>query len=185
MMRQPLGRGVSAMRARKRVADKNVAELGKLGCERRIVLLFAVVEAEIFEHGDIAIVERSDGRRGFLADAIGAERDGTAKKPLQRLCNGLQREIGLRATFRPAEVRDDDDLGAAVGERLEAGQDALDPRRVRDLTVLDRHVEISTDNHALSFDVNTVRRLQLVEIHSDDLYVAIVAGVTCSLTMRI
>ena len=67
------------MRARKRVADKNVAELGKLRRERRIVLLFAVVEAEIFEHGDIAILERSDGRRGFLADAIGAERDGTAK----------------------------------------------------------------------------------------------------------
>ena len=34
-------------------------------------------------------------------------------------------------------------------------------------------------------DVNTVRRLQLVEIHSDDQYVAIVAAVTCSLTMRI
>ena len=34
-------------------------------------------------------------------------------------------------------------------------------------------------------DVDTVRRLQLVEIHSDDQYVAIAAGVSFSLAMRI
>ena len=143
------------------------------------------MEAEIFEHGDIAILKRPDGRRSCLPDAIGAKRYVTAKQPLQRLGNRLQREIGLRATFRPAEVRDDDDLGAAVRERLETGHDALEPRRIRDLAVLDRHIEIGADDHALSRDVDTVRRLQLVEIHSDDQYVAIAAGVSFSLAMRI
>jgi hypothetical protein len=67
------------MRAGKSIADKNIPELGKLRREGRIILFFAAMESEIFEHGDIAILKRPDGRRSCLPDAIGAKRYVTAK----------------------------------------------------------------------------------------------------------
>ncbi len=171
MMRQSLGRGVGAVRARERIADEDVAELRKLAREGRIILLFALVETKIFQHGDTAVVERSNRLSRFRTDAVVAERDRPAEKSLQRLGNGLQRKLGLRAVLRPAEMRDHDNLGAAICERLEARSYALKPCRIGHLAVLDGHVEIGAHDHALARDVDAVCRLQLVEVHAEYQYV--------------
>ena len=73
----------------------------------------------------------------------------------------LQREFGLGPALRPAEMREQDDLGALVGELQDGRRDALDAGRVGDLAVGDRHVEVDADQHALALDVaDVVERLE-------------------------
>ena len=51
-VRDALGRGVRAMGAGEGIADEHVAERGQLLGEGRIVLLLALVEAQVFQHRD-------------------------------------------------------------------------------------------------------------------------------------
>ena len=74
---------------------------------------------------------------------------------------GSSENSGVRAALRPAEMGEQDDLGALVGELEDGRRDALDAGRVGDLAVGDRHVEVDADQHALALDVaDVVERLE-------------------------
>ena len=146
------------MRGGEGIVDEDVAELGQRLGEVRIVLLLALVEAQVLQHGDLAGLQRGTRILGGLADAVGDER-----APACRAARPACRPPGFRLNSRigralgPAEMRDDDDPRAALGEILEARHDALQPRRVGHLAVLDRHVEIGAHEHALALDVERRR----------------------------
>ena len=114
-MRQPFGRGMRAVRDREGVVDENVAELGERGDESRIVLFLAGMEARVLQADDVAVLHRRDRAFGGLADAVVGELD----RPLDdvRDLGGDRLERILRiAPLRPAEMREQDDLGALVGD---------------------------------------------------------------------
>ena len=71
---------------------------------------------------------------------------------------GFRLNLRIGPALGPAEMRDDDDAGAALGQVLQARHQPLQPRRVGDLAVLDRHVEIGAHQHALALDVEPGRR---------------------------
>ena len=106
--RDGVGGGVRAMRGREGIADEDVAELGQLRGEGRIVLLLALVEAQVLQHGDVAVLQRGHhlGRR--LADAVGREGDRLAEQLAQLVGHRLQRILRIGPALGPAEMRDDD-----------------------------------------------------------------------------
>src|SRR5690606_20954928 len=147
------------------VTDVEIAELREAGGKLGIVLLLALMEAQVLQHDDFVRMTLLDRLLCDRADAILDEKCAAAQNIRQALGHGLQRVRRIGRAFRAAEMRDHDDLRASHAEVLKAGDETLEPRRVRDLAILQGHVEIDAHEHALVRDVNGVRRLQLVEIH--------------------
>jgi len=69
-------------------------------------------------------------------------------------------------------VRADDDLGrVARKQELERGQRGPDPRVVRNLSILERHVEIRANEHAFAGNFRVADRARLSQFErepSDD-----------------
>src|SRR6185436_17543937 len=158
--------GMGAVRRGEGVADEDVAELRQRLGEARVVLLLALMEAQVLKHGDVAGRQGADDLLRHLADAVGREGDGPADELAQLVRHRAQAELRIGTALGPAEVRDDDDLGAAVGQVLEARQQALQPRRIGYLAVAHRHVEIGADKDALAVHIAALGGLELVEVHS-------------------
>ncbi len=90
-----------------------------------------------------------------------ANADRAAERFGDAAATGLQR-IGLvRPALRAAEMREQDDLAALVGDFADRRQHALDARGVADLAVLHGHVEIDAQQHAFAFDVRVVESAEL------------------------
>ena len=96
---------------------------------------------------------------GLLADAVLGERDRPPEHAGDRRGDGLER-LRRVAPLRPAEMRQQDDLAALVGDLADGRRHALDAGRVGDLAVLDRHVEVDAHEHRLPFDVGLVERAE-------------------------
>ena len=80
------------------------------------------------------------------------------KQRAQVLAHRLDPE-GRVLALRPAEVRADADPGrAALEQQLERRQRGADPRVVGDLAVLERDVQVGSDEHRLSGDVGVADR---------------------------
>ncbi len=158
-MRQPFGRGVRAVRHREGVVDENVAELGERGDESRIVLLLAGMEAGVLQADDVAVLHRRHRMLGGLADAVVDEFD----RPLDdvRHLGGHRLErILLIASLRAAEMREQYDFGALVGDFGDGVRHALDAGGVGDHAVLDRNVEVDAHQHAFSLHVGMVEGIE-------------------------
>ena len=143
------------MRDREGVVDENVAELGQRGDESRIVLLLAGIEARVLQADDVAGLHRGDRAFGGLADAVVDEFD----RPLDDVgdLGGDRLERILRvAPLRAAEMRQQDHLGALVGDFGDRGRHALDAGGVGDHAVLHRHVEVDAHQHAFALYVDMV-----------------------------
>ena len=131
---------------------------GELFGEGRVVLLLALVEAGVFEQQDVAVVRcLATALGGLVADAVGGEGDGPADDlGRRRSAIGSSENSGSGPPFGPAEMGEQDDLGALVGQLGDGRRDALDAGRVGDLAVGDRHVEVDAHQHALAADVADV-----------------------------
>ncbi len=81
------------MGRREGVVDIDVAELGHLLDESRVVLFLALVEAGVLEDEDVAIPHFGDGVGGDLPDAVIREAD----RPLDDFRDG--RSDGLQRIF--------------------------------------------------------------------------------------
>src|SRR5271163_1771487 len=146
-----------------RVVDIEVAQLGEFGDKRRIVLLFALVEAGVFQQQDFAVLyRRYRGRRG-VADAI----SGKADRAAQQLGNGRsdrpQRIGRVRAALWPPEMREQNDLSALVRDFADRRQHALDPRGVGDLAVFHGNVEIDAKQDAFAANVGVVESAEVLD----------------------
>ena len=87
------------MRGREGVVDEEVAERGQPPGELGIVLLLALVEAQVLQHGDLPRQQRRDRPLRRLADAVAGEGDGMAEQLAQLVRHRLQAE--LRDRGRP------------------------------------------------------------------------------------
>ena len=58
--------------------------------------------------------------------------------------------------FGPAEMREQDDLAALVGNFGDGRRDALEPCRVGDAAVFHGHVEVDAQQHALALHVDVI-----------------------------
>ena len=155
LVAEAFGRGVRAVRGREGVVDPDVAELCQFRDEGRIVLLFFLVEAGVFQTEDVAVLHRGDRLRRRLADAILGERDRLLDHLRERFRHRLQRLLGI-ASLGPAEMREQDHLAALAGNLRDGRRDALEPRRVGDAAVLHGDVEVDAQQHAFALYVDVI-----------------------------
>ena len=146
---------LGAVGGAKGVEDEDVAvrseRLGDLG----VVLLLALVEADVLENEDLAGLESLDSGSGLLAVRVGDEGHIKAGKLGELGGDGLEGELGLEAgAVRTAEVAHEDDAGVVVDQVLDGREGSVDAGGVTDNAVLDRHVEVDADEDALAVDVD-------------------------------
>ena len=144
------------MGGREGVVDIEVAELGELLDEGRVVLFLALVEAGVLQEQNVAVLHLGDGVGGDLADAVGREGDRALDDVGDRDGDRPQR-IGLvRAALGPAEMGEQNDLAALVRDFVDRRGDALDARRVGHPAVFRGDVEVDSQEDALAGDIGVV-----------------------------
>ena len=143
------------MRGREGVVDPDVAELGELSDERRIVLFFLLVEAGVLQTKNVAVLHRGDGFGGGLADAVLGKGDRLLDHLRQRRRDGLQRILRI-AALGAAEMRQQDHLAALGGNFGDGGRDAFEAGSVGDAAVFRGDVEVDAQQNALALDVDVI-----------------------------
>ena len=155
-MRDAFGRGVGAVRGRECVVDIDVAELGERSDEGRIVLFFLLVEAGVLEQQHVAVLHRRDRGLRYGADAIGGEPDRPAESSATRRGDRPQRIGRVGPALGAAEMGEQNDLAALVGDLADRRQHALDARCVADFAVFHGNVEVDAQQDAFALDVGGV-----------------------------
>ena len=136
------------------VGDEGVAEGGELAGEGEPLLVglrgLARVEAQVLEHGDLAVAERGDGLLRGGADGVGREGDLLAEQLAEAAHDRAEGVLLLGLALGAAEVGDHRDPGTGLDEPGEGGQRGADAAVVGDRGAVQRHVEIGADEHALA-----------------------------------
>ncbi len=114
------------------------------------------MEAGILEQQHFAVVQFGNGVGGLVADAVGSEIDALVEDLLDGGGDRLQRHVGDGLALRPAEMREQNDFRALLGEFANGRRHALDAGGVGHLAVLDRHVQIDAHENALAGDVGQI-----------------------------
>ena len=153
---EAFGRGVGAVGGGEGVVDVDVAELGELGDELRLVLLFRLVEAGVLEAEHVAVLHRRDRLGGGSPMQSAAKATGRLTTSRHRRGDRPQREGRVRLALGTAEMGHQDDLAALVGDLEDRRRDALDAGRVGDLPVFDGNVEVDAQQHALALHLGGI-----------------------------
>src|SRR5579885_1295226 len=149
------------MRCREGVVHPEVAELSEYGNKSWIVLFLSRMKAGVLQAKDVAALHRCDGLLGRRADAVIGEVHGPFDDVRDLGGDRLERLFGI-ASLGPAEMRQQNDLGALVGKLGYGWSRPLDARRVGDHPILDRHVEIDAHEYAFALHFDAVESSELV-----------------------
>ncbi len=153
-LRHTKGARMLAMGRAKGVIDINIAEPGQLFGEVGIVLLFFLMEAEIFQQKNITVFQLSGEFVDFRADAVRRERHRLVQQFGQSAGGRLERIPRLRAAFGTAEMAHENEAAAAIQDafnrRKRLGNAAVigDPRTVQ------RDIKIDPHQNFFAFYVN-------------------------------
>ena len=156
--RDVVDRGLLAVHDAEAVGDVGVGQARELigeGAALGLVLArLTRVEAQVLQHGDVAVGQPRDDLLGGLPDRVAREGDVAAEQLGQAPDDRLERVLLLRRALGAAEVGDDDHLGAGIGQGLDRRDRRADATVVGDVAVrVERHVEVAADEHALAAHV--------------------------------
>ena len=146
------------MGAAKGVVHVEVAESGKLLCERGVVGFFLSVEAEVFQQQRLTLFEIRNKLSRNLADAIRGKAyvlvftEDVVQQFTQTINYWAQAECGNDLALGAPEVGAEDDAGLAAEGVLNSWYGLADAGVVEDLVAIfrKRHVEVDADEHALA-----------------------------------
>ena len=132
------------------IVDKEVAVAREASGKLRIVRLLLRVEAQIFKQSTFARSQRRGPSERRFTNAIGNELHGAFENSGERLRNRPQRQSGFRTTraaFRPPQMTHNGDCCARIQQPADSRRKPLDPHRVSDFPLPERHVEIGAHQH--------------------------------------
>src|SRR4030088_1669031 len=136
------------------VVDVQLAKVGQLPGEVRVVFCLSRIEADVLEHHDLAVAHRLDGSLDRRTDAVVQMAHGAADQLAEPLCQRRGSVSCLDLSVGPAEMRDQDHARASLEQVLD-GRDRLpNPGIVDDPAVLDRDVEVDAYQDALARNVD-------------------------------
>ena len=108
------GAGVLAMGGAEGVVDVNVGQFGEQLGEVGVVLFLFLVEAEIFQEQDFAVLEGGGELFDGGADAVVGELHGLAEELGEAGGAGLEGVFGFGSALGSAEVGHEDEASAAA-----------------------------------------------------------------------
>ena len=100
--------------AKAKAAALKDGEILMLCSELRIVLCLFLVETDVLEHEDLAVLESSSLSLCIFADNVSCECNGLADELSESVCSGLHGELSLRTVLRTSEVGNEDNLRIVV-----------------------------------------------------------------------
>ena len=161
------GGGVGAVHGAEGVGDVDFSHGGELLRKLGVVLLLALVEAEVLKQHELARLQGGGLGAGVVADYILSHDDVHAQQLAQALGDRLQAQIGLPLSLGLAEVGAGDDGGAVLKQVLDGrqrGDYTLVAGNLAGLLVL-RDVEVAAQQYFLSVGIEVVYGL-LVVVHA-------------------
>ena len=155
------------MRRPERVVNVHLSELRELLAEGGIVLLLALVEAEVLHDEHLSVLQRGCLGERVVARDVRRERDGLAEHLGQVQGGGAQRELLLEPLpARAAAVAHEHHARTVADELLDGRERRADAGVVGYDAVLYGNVEVNAHQHALSPGVELVDRLDCCHVHS-------------------
>ena len=159
--------GLLAVHDPEPVGDEHVGQRRELVGERAadgvVLARLALVEADVLEHGHLAVLQRRGDPLRLGADGVVGEQHGRAEQLGEALGHGLQRVGGVRRTLRPAEVRGDEHARTGTGELLDGRDAGAHAAVVGDRAAVQRHVQVAADQHPRAAEVSPAAREQVVD----------------------
>ena len=123
--------------------------LGQLLSLRVVLAGLARIESDVLQQQDVAVSQALGTRQRIGTDNIAGQLNVSAQLGGQLGGDRLQRVPRIRSTFRTAQMRGHDHLGAGVGECLEGRHRCVDATRVGDGTGgVERHIEVAAHQDA-------------------------------------
>ena len=165
------GGGMGAVDSAEGVRDIHAVSAGQVGQglgKGGVVLLLALLEAQILQQHQLAGLQGRGLGLGVGAHHVGGKDDLPAQQLLQTMSHGGQGQCGLDLTLGLAQVGAGDDSSTLVQQILQGGQGSLDALVIGDgtgLLVLG-DVEVAAAEHLLALDVDVGDGL-LVVVHNE------------------
>jgi hypothetical protein len=142
------------------VEHEDVTVGGELLGDLGVVLLLALVEADILEDEDVARLDLGDGLLSLLAVGVVDELHFVAGELSELLCCRLEGELGLGAiALGAAEMAHEHDAGTVLLQILDRRDSGLDAGVIRDNAVPQGHIEVDAHEDALALDVDVANCL--------------------------
>ena len=165
------GGGVGAVNGAEGVGDVDAVCAGQIGqCLGKggIVLLLALLKAQVLQQHDLTGLKGGGLGLGVLAHHIAGENDALAQQLLQTFGHRGQAQLRLDFALGLAQMGAGDDGCALIQQILEGGQSGADALVIGDgagLLILG-HVEVAAAEHLLALHVDVGDGL-LVVIHAE------------------
>ncbi len=147
-MREPLGRGMRAVRGRESVVHVNIAVFRECCHEIRIVLFLAFMKAGIFEQQNLSRLQNRNGLGGVVADAIGREQHNLVERLREHGHESASSDSDLSTPLGRPKCESKITFAPLSESSRMVGKHALDAGRVGDAAIFHRHVEIDADENA-------------------------------------
>ena len=141
-------RRVRPVRGAERVVDVDVAQLGQVRGERRIVRFLAGVEAQVLDQHHPAGLEGLRPAQRLEAGDLGRQRDSDAEQLAQAHRDRRERTLWIDLALRPTEVGAAHDLRATLSQVFDGRKRRGDAQVVLDAAVAQRNVEVGAQQHA-------------------------------------
>ena len=142
----------------KGVVHIDVAIAGQLLGKFGVVLRLFLMEAQVFQQDDLAVLHVCDRFVRALADDIRREGHFIGEQPLQAARHRREREFRLEFPLRAAEVRAKDDLCVLAEQILDGRERGLDARLVRDFPILQRDIKVYPHKDSFACDIDVTDR---------------------------
>ena len=157
----PLGRGVRAMGGTKGIVDVQVGHVGQRLGESRVVRLLLRVEAQVLEEQQVPGAQLVDRHLHARPERVTGHPHRAPQQGGEAISNRLEAQGVVHLALRPPKVAGQDHgspMLKQVDQRRQAGPDAS---VIGDAPVVERHVEVGTQEDALAEHVDIPDR-QLV-----------------------
>ena len=166
-MGHTLGGGMRTVRGAEGVVDIHFSQGSQLLGKGGIVLFLFLMEADVLQQHDLAILEAGSQRLGGGADHVIGHLHLHAQHFAEALGDGLEGILHVKLALGAAQVGAQDHSGAVLHQVLDGGQRATQPVFVGDdLVFVHGHVKIAADKHSLAFDLNVLDGFLRHNVHS-------------------
>ncbi len=149
--------GMRTVRGTEGITDENtVAKCSELFGKGFVVFFFFGMKADIFQNENFTIAQGLALAFSAGADAIERKRYGIAQKFLQFFRGRREGILQIRTAFGAAKMRSENEARTLLNREAQGGKRFANAGIVGDHAVLERHVEVHTDEDALAAEVEVV-----------------------------
>ena len=121
-----------------------------------VVLFFFGMEADVFEQKNFAVSQRLALGFRDRTDTIRSKAHGFADQRFKFFRHRKKRKLGLGTALGTPEMRSEDQTGAFFNRETQRWNSFADARVIGDDGVLERHVEVYTNENALPAEFEIV-----------------------------